>query len=432
MEAIKEENVEIVDILLKIPNTNVNEKNSSLYLTFNGQRYSVISPLLLAMNVENVKIFDLLLNHPKIDINMAVMPVDNRSTIWTPLHMSIMLENYSFAEKLIKQPNIDVNFKANFDESTSIFDFFEVHHFDVFYTPLQLAVELENIEIIKLLLSHPKILLNEIEKYLTYTKLDYYGSCNHKIVEQSVLHRSIQKNNLEIIKLLLDQPELDVNIFAVFTFNPGNSFYGFSSKEVESTNTVVKKTALHLAYQTNDQNIIQLLLSRKDIDVDALDEERKKPNEVSKSVIFDQKGYPFNLISFDYALCLFVISSSNIKKNPDSHLICVVRTDFDSGVTFWDVRENWNQFFKLGVHSLSEKLRITVKKLESYHEDDVATTELDLSSFNLGDKATEKVYDLNPVNDNDAKGKIHLKISLCNMKETESLDGILIYSLMNF
>ncbi|KAK8883696.1 hypothetical protein M9Y10_042794 [Tritrichomonas musculus] len=428
--AIKKENIEIVEILLEFPNTDVNVQDRLFNLKLNGQDYDKISPLILAINVDNIKIFDLLLNHPNIDINMTIEPISDRSTIWTPLHMAIMLENTLFAEKLINHPNIDVNIIANFDESTSIFEVFEVHHFDLFYTPLQLTVELENIKMIELLLSHPKISLNEIEKYSTYMKLDSFGSCNFKQVEQTILHRSIQKNNINIIKLLLEQPKLDVNSFATFTFFPGKGFWGSTGVLIDSNKTIVKKTALHLAYKLGDQNIIQLFLNRKDIDINVQDEEGKKPNELSKDSIIDQIGLPFKLFSFRFALCIFVKSSQFIKTNEDSHLICLVKTKYDSGVTQWDFREQWNQFFKLCVHSLSETLTITVKRIENYKEDDVATTEINLSSFRF-DRTTDEVCNLNPVNNNNVHGVVNLKYELCTMKSIESLENIEIFSRMN-
>lgn len=211
--------MEIVDILLKNPESDVNVKDTYINYIFDDQEYNEISPLILAMNIDNTKIFDLLLNHPNIDVNMTIQPVSDRTTIWTPLHMSIMLNDYglSYAKKLLNHPKIDVNIIANFDESTSILKniviFNEIPHFDVFFTPLHLAVELEKMEMIKLLLSHPNISLNEIEKYTTYTRVSYYISVNYKTVEQTVLHRSIQKKKFRYIKSYVRSTKIRCEFF---------------------------------------------------------------------------------------------------------------------------------------------------------------------------------------------------------------------------
>lgn len=169
--------MEIIDILLKITDTDVNAKDKYCNYRFNDQLFNEITPLILAMNVNNTKIFDLLLNHPNIDVNKTVRTICDRTPLWTPLHVSIMLNenDFLYTEKLLKHPNIDVNFKANFDESipalSETSSFYGNNHFDVYYTPLHLAVELEKLKIIELLLSHPNILLNEVEHTQKYISI---------------------------------------------------------------------------------------------------------------------------------------------------------------------------------------------------------------------------------------------------------------------
>ena len=69
---------------------------------------------------------------------------------------------------------------------------------------------MENIEIIKLLLAHPKIDVN------LYSILKY-----DQIKNETPLHTAIKNKNIEIIKLLLSHPKIDVNmkLISIFCLN---------------------------------------------------------------------------------------------------------------------------------------------------------------------------------------------------------------------
>ena len=79
-------------------------------------------------------------------------------------------------------------------------------------TGLHTAVENENIEIIKLLLSNDKIDVNShsILNFIFSNKIILI------IVNVTALHKAIELENEEIVKLLLNNNRIDVNAFSIF------------------------------------------------------------------------------------------------------------------------------------------------------------------------------------------------------------------------
>ncbi|KAG0138554.1 ankyrin repeat-containing domain protein, partial [Tuber indicum] len=67
-------------------------------------------------------------------------------------------------------------------------------------TPLQAAIYVRDIEIVSMLLKHPKINVNPIRSHFAL----------------SLLHGAIKQNNLDIFTLLLSHPRVDVNLVSGF------------------------------------------------------------------------------------------------------------------------------------------------------------------------------------------------------------------------
>ncbi|KAK8849291.1 hypothetical protein M9Y10_018660 [Tritrichomonas musculus] len=108
---------------------------------------------------------------------------------------------------------------------------------------LHVAVEKENIDIIKLLLS-----CNDIDVNLLYKS--HLGSCIEDD-QKTALHIAVKKSNPEIVKLLLSCKKIDVNcIKSKFRLPYYNN-----------------ETALHIAVENENTEIVLLLLSCKNIDV---------------------------------------------------------------------------------------------------------------------------------------------------------------------
>ena len=80
---------------------------------------------------------------------------------------------------------------------------------------LYLAVEKENLEIIKLLLSNDKIDINIlnifINIFIKFT-IKYFNDIKNQLFHQTVLHNSVIKQNIDMVKVLLVNSKIDINI----------------------------------------------------------------------------------------------------------------------------------------------------------------------------------------------------------------------------
>lgn len=111
--------------------------------------------------------------------------------------------------------------------------------------PLYFALEFENTEIIKLLLSCDRIDIN-------YQETDY----NNDEYQGPLLYEVVKNENIEIAKLFMECERVNVNDFCI----------------IKTKNMVKKRTALHLAVKIGNIQIIKLLLNHKKINIDEVDE----------------------------------------------------------------------------------------------------------------------------------------------------------------
>ena len=132
---------------------------------------------------------------------------------------------------------------------------------------LQVAVDNSQDKIINLFLS--KKLCNSSRKIdLNTRSVEAVIKNEIEIFEKTLLFMSIEKRNLNTIKLLLARTDINVN---------EQSFH------IQGNNPIEVKTALHLAAEKNDIEIIKLLLERKDIDINITDGQGKKPIDYSNN-----------------------------------------------------------------------------------------------------------------------------------------------------
>lgn len=128
-------------------------------------------------------------------------------------------------------------------------------------TPLNISIKNQNIEIIKLLVSHPKI--NDNIKSIARTWcFEYYKSEKIKEIEDTPLFTSIKKNNLEILKLLLSNANIEINGKSItksgtieFHYQQFEEIY---YKEIEST-------ALSFSIENNQLEFVKVLLCQPTI-----------------------------------------------------------------------------------------------------------------------------------------------------------------------
>ncbi|KAK8854420.1 hypothetical protein M9Y10_016982 [Tritrichomonas musculus] len=127
-----------------------------------------------------------------------------------------------FAEYLLKNNNIVLNCEKNDEKNKSV---------------LNMAVDNDNIELLKLILNFDNVDINNIYE--------------HKSVKRTSFHDAIENENLEIAKLLLSNKNLDTNIY--------KTIYYPRSKEIQ--------TAFHLAAYNGSVEMFQFLLSCKKVDI---------------------------------------------------------------------------------------------------------------------------------------------------------------------
>lgn len=304
--AIENSNLEIVQLLLQHKDIDVNQK--SYVDNFVVGEYT---PLYGAVENGNIKIIQLLLQHKDIDINLK--SYINRHA-HTPLFSAVKNCNIDAVRILIKRNDIDINLKSL------------VHHLATFYetlteySALYQAVTNNDIEIVQLLLDHKDIDINAIITTNYLYADDEESHSRPKFFESTALFEAIWSNKTEIATLLLARKNINVNLKpniyllhrAIMNKNPEivkmlienknidiNEKYNdkencdtdiFDEKAINSSKTSVRdsidesinngnsmscsvlphyyeKTALFLAVENNDSEIVQVLIGNENIDV---------------------------------------------------------------------------------------------------------------------------------------------------------------------
>lgn len=246
-----------------------------------------------------------MLKYPLIDPNLNYYPKDQRTTRRNALHIAILFEDIELIKSLLNRPDINVNTLTNFDQTTFRFQEWSTFgSFDLYFRPLHVAIELGNIEIVSLLLKHPKILVNEQEVfYVRETR-----------VRQTALCSAIQKKDSKIVELLLAHSNIDINKPAVFFPNGSNDNYQISDAvyynkdfvDVKSSNgnenENIKKIPIQFAYANKSYDIIQLLLNRSDLE--------KANSDENESSVGNEFYIKFSIITlfFSNKIILLILS----------------------------------------------------------------------------------------------------------------------------
>ena len=255
--AIQEGNGEFVELLLSIPGIDVNKAFSD-----------GMTPLHMAIQLGNVEIVNRLLSVTAIDVNKPM-----KDDV-TPLHMAIQLGNVEIVNQLLRVTEIEVKktflpmaIKNGFVKIVNrLLPGIDVNEpvDDVELTPLILAIQSRQVEIVIMLLSVPGIDVNKqrnddgstplwnaanigdlqiVNQLLKAPGIDVNKATTNENGRMTPLHAAIDKNHLEIAKRLLEDPRIDVN----------KSMMG-------------DKTPLFLAAQKGQLDIVKRLLEFPDID----------------------------------------------------------------------------------------------------------------------------------------------------------------------
>lgn len=229
------------------------------------------TPLCAAVSLNDVDLVKHLLEKPKVDINMKSIYEENKYSHYgtirlfpdteekikydevdvseiTPLHLAIENKNAEIIKLLLGQPELDINIKSTIENGRK--------------TLSHLELSSQSLKLAKSFVKSPESILQSKEKLYKSAK------AVPEIAEITPLFFAIDKNDNEIIKLLLERPDLDVNIKSNIQKN--YIFTEIESKKLIDGSNVGRneeKTALHLAIERNNVEIIKLLLERKELDI---------------------------------------------------------------------------------------------------------------------------------------------------------------------
>ncbi|KAK8900153.1 hypothetical protein M9Y10_002476 [Tritrichomonas musculus] len=254
-----------------VKNTNINVNNKSNIFNFYGYHDN-----------HNQSISNLLMDND-FDVNSPTNHFNGSVRVIAPLHVAIEKDNIEIIKILLSRANIDINSKLICYEKLGLNNKRSISE-----TPIHLASERCNVEITKLLLSHDKIDVNS--KFNLSSELPE----EKKFIEKTALHIAIENENSEILRLLLSMKKIDVNEKmrygseeydlineALITSNDfeknKEQIYKKEAKDVSIKKEI--KTPLYMAVHMQNLEITQLLCSHNDVNIN------------TKSMISEEKRY---------------------------------------------------------------------------------------------------------------------------------------------
>lgn len=143
----------------------------------------------------------------------------------------------------------------------------------IFYeSPLNLAIKMNNNEIIKNLLENQSINVN-IKNYKNVIKKKSENDENlEEKNEITALEIAIDNSNIDAVKYLLENKDIDINAKSIY----------FKEEDI-SRKYEDEKTALHSAVEKENLDIIQLLLKHKSINIEEKNKKDEMPIELTNN-----------------------------------------------------------------------------------------------------------------------------------------------------
>lgn len=157
-------------------------------------------------------------------------------------------------------------------------------------TALIIAAERGDVKTVKALLEHSSTDVNAQARFFQLKKEKIKGKkklIDKKQIEEdtkteTALHIAVQSYNYDIIKVLLQSPNININARLIAHHEVKKVKQRKEKKVHESDET---KTALHIAAQQGSAPIVELLLSQPKIDTTEIDESGHKPSEITDNVV---------------------------------------------------------------------------------------------------------------------------------------------------
>ena len=250
---------------------NYNVYNYLLYIT---------SALLISAQKGNIDIIQLLLNSNKI-VSKIKSKKYHKRWYFHDYQFFTIIEEKALLHEAIENGHADVvrillsSGKFNVNDNLIKCERFIDTHSTAFttiwneyhITPLLLASELGYSEIMQILLSQGKADINQKSCSVEYEN----GGCEYKIntvirKEKTALHVAIQKKNLNIIKICLKQPNIDINV-PYLIIDLGNlRTTQYKDYFDAPCNNEIKFPVLNWALYEDNADAIRLLLNHPNID----------------------------------------------------------------------------------------------------------------------------------------------------------------------
>ena len=230
------------------------------------------TPLHIAVEKENIEMVKFLLNNEMININALQEILYNYIQLNNGRLFCDIVDNDTDLNSCYKYENITKDQYESKEKYTRT------------QTALHIAIKNKNIEIVKLLLANEKIDVN-IQLYSHSNEDGKNDETNESIIKKTFLYYAIENDSVELVKLLLNNEKTDVNLSSYFYIPQRQAFYmnqtHCEDNYEDEDEDEIESYQLHYAVKKKNKEIIKLLLNNKNVDVNSKDNKGRKPFELT-------------------------------------------------------------------------------------------------------------------------------------------------------
>ena len=276
--AVRKGNIDIIQLLLKLPGINTNSVSIKNYKLNPNANYSYDfyfkvkdekTILFEAVESGYFDVVQFLLKNINLDVNCKLLNKKVHHDYFSTacmhyeftyekllLHQAIKKGNTSIIKLLLSNPNIDINLES----SEKILEaggciMYEKKETVIKKSSLYYAIKIGNIKLLQVLFEKPNI---DVNLGIKEEFSEYKGT--EIVQEKTPLYLAVEKQDLEIVKLLLENPQININFASTYC------------KEKMRYNRVIeKKTALTLSHEQQNIKIYELIKSKMDNTNEILD-----------------------------------------------------------------------------------------------------------------------------------------------------------------
>ena len=276
-EAISIHNIEIVKLLISHEKIDFNMISKT---TYNNKIIEAQSIFDIPFFFRDRDIMKLFLNTGKFNVNTKVKKplAFPEKDIWDEDENEMYKSRARRNLNGYSQPN-----KKTISEKTLLFIAIELNDADL----VSYLLKNKNINV---------NLKSMTKSYIFYINREKEEIEEKNLMIVTPLYFAVEKGSYEIVKLLLNHKKIDVNMKSIkYSFRSQKKYYAEAQQQEEEEDIIEEddneETALHNAVKKGDVNIVKLLLKNKNIDVYETDSQGREPAEFCTdelSILFDQ------------------------------------------------------------------------------------------------------------------------------------------------